>query len=56
MQKEPNSKHQGNLGHMRRQNLRIIGIYENEEFQLKGPVNIFNKVIEESFPNLKRCP
>ena len=23
-------------------------------FKLKGPVNIFNKIIEESFPNLKR--
>jgi hypothetical protein len=40
---------------MRRPNLRIIGIDENEDFQLKGPVNIFNKIIEENFPNLKRC-
>jgi hypothetical protein len=44
---------------MRRQNLRIIGIDENEEpdsgdFQLKGPANIFNKIIEENFPNLKK--
>jgi hypothetical protein len=23
-------------------------------FQLKGPVNIFNKIIEENFPNLKK--
>jgi hypothetical protein len=38
---------------MRRPNLRIIGIDENEDFQLKGPANIFNKVIEENFPNLK---
>jgi hypothetical protein len=41
---------------MRRPNLRIIGIEESEESQLKGPVNIFNKIIEENFPNLKRCP
>jgi hypothetical protein len=42
---------------MRRPNLRIIGIDENEDFQLKGSVNIFNKIIEENFPNLKkRCP
>jgi chromosome segregation ATPase len=27
---------------MRRPNLRIIGIDENEDFQLKWPVNIFN--------------
>jgi hypothetical protein len=39
---------------MRRTNLRIIGIDENEDCQLKGPVNIFNKIIEENFPNLKK--
>ena len=25
-----------------------------KNFQLKGPVNIFNKIIEENFPNLKK--
>jgi hypothetical protein len=39
---------------MRRPNLQIIGVDENEDFQLKGPINIFNKIIEESFPNLKK--
>jgi hypothetical protein len=39
---------------MRRPNLRIIGVDENEDFQLKGPGNIFNKIIEENFPNLKK--
>jgi chromosome segregation ATPase len=39
---------------MRRTNLRIIGVDENADFQLKGPVNIFNKIIEEDFPNLKK--
>jgi hypothetical protein len=39
---------------MRRPNLRIIGIEEKEDFQLKGPVTIFNKIIEENFPNLKK--
>jgi hypothetical protein len=39
---------------MRRTNLRIIGVDENEDFQLKGPVNIFNKIIEENFPNLMK--
>ena len=38
---------------MRRPNLRIIGEDENEDVQLKGPANIFNKIIEENFPNLK---
>jgi hypothetical protein len=41
-------------GTMRRPKLRIIGIDENEDFQLKGPANIFNKIIEENFPNLKK--
>jgi hypothetical protein len=39
---------------MRRPNLRIIGMHENEDFEIKGPVNIFNKMIEENFPNLKK--
>jgi hypothetical protein len=39
---------------MRRPNLQIIGVDENEDFQLKEPANIFNKIIEENFPNLKK--
>ena len=40
---------------MSRPNLWIIGVeFENEDFQLKGPENIFNKIIEENFPNLKK--
>jgi len=39
---------------MRRSNLRIIGIEESEDSQLKGPGNIFNKIIEENFPNLRK--
>jgi hypothetical protein len=39
---------------MRRQNLRIIGIKESTYFQLKGPLNIFNKIIKENFPNIKK--
>ena len=39
---------------MRRPNLQIIGVDENEDFQLKGPANIFNKIIEENIPNLKK--
>ena len=39
---------------MRKPNLRIIGIEESEDSQLKGPVNTFNKIIEENFPNLKK--
>ena len=39
---------------MRRPNLKIIGIEESKDFQLKGPVNVFNKIIEENFPNPKK--
>jgi hypothetical protein len=39
---------------MRRPKLRIIGVDENEDFQLKGPGNIFNKIIQENFPNIKK--
>ena len=39
---------------MRRPNLRIIGVDENEDFQFKGQANIFNKIIEENFPTLKK--
>jgi hypothetical protein len=39
---------------MRRPNLWIIGVDENEDFQLKGPSNIFNKIIDENFPYLKK--
>ncbi|KAL6038221.1 hypothetical protein STEG23_027303, partial [Scotinomys teguina] len=41
---------------MKRPNIRIIGIEEGEEYQLKGTENIFNKIIEENFPNLKKEP
>jgi hypothetical protein len=39
---------------MRRPNLRIRGVDKNKDFQLKGPANIFNKIIEKNFPNLKK--
>jgi hypothetical protein len=39
---------------MRRPNLRIIDIEKIEAIQVKGPVNIFHKIIEKTFPNLKK--
>ena len=39
---------------MKRKKLRIIGVEEGKELQLKGPENIFNKIIEENFLNLKK--
>jgi hypothetical protein len=55
MQKSPNPKHPGDPGDtMKRSNIRMMGIDEKEDFQLKGPVNIFNKIIEENFSYLKK--
>lgn len=39
---------------MKRTNLRIIGIKEGEETQVKGTENIFNKIVEKNVPNLKK--
>jgi hypothetical protein len=38
---------------MRRPNI-IMGIEESKDSQLKRPVNIFNKIIEENLRNLKK--
>ena len=54
MQKYPNSKHQGNQGHNEKTKPKIIHIEESEDSQLKGPVNVFNKIVHEIFPNLKK--
>jgi hypothetical protein len=40
---------------IKRPNLRIMGIEEGEEVQVKGICNIFNKIITESFPNLQKA-
>jgi Zn-dependent M16 (insulinase) family peptidase len=39
---------------IKRPNLRIIGIEKNEDCQFKRPENIFNKIIEENFPRVKK--
>jgi hypothetical protein len=39
---------------MNKPNLRIMGIKEGEEVQIKGLHNIFNEIITENFPNLKK--
>jgi hypothetical protein len=39
---------------MRRSNLKKIGVEESKDSKLKGPVNIFNNVIEENFQTLKK--
>ena len=39
---------------MRRSNLRIRSIKESEDYQVKRLLNIFNKIIDGNFPNLKK--
>jgi len=42
---------------IRRWKLRTVGIEQSKDSRLKAPVNIFNKIIEENFYNLKKdCP
>jgi hypothetical protein len=42
------------MGHCEKKktNLRILGI--EEDFKLQCPKNIFNKIIEDNFPNVKK--
>jgi hypothetical protein len=57
MQKDPNQNILEIQDTMRRTNLRIIGIGESEDFQVKEPINIFSKIIKQKqkhFPNLKK--
>jgi hypothetical protein len=39
---------------LKRPNIRVIRIKEGEYSQIESPGNIFNKVIEENFPQLKK--
>ena len=39
---------------LKRPNLRVIGIEENEDFQIKEPQMSSKQIIEENFPNLKK--
>jgi hypothetical protein len=50
MRKALNSKHPGNPGHNEKTKPKDNRLEKSEESQLKGPINIFNKIIEENFP------
>jgi hypothetical protein len=54
MQKDTNRKHPGHPQQKEKPNIRMRGIDKKEDFQLKGPVNTFNKIMEENIPKLKR--
>ena len=56
--KAKNSRHKTSrkTRHHEKSKSLIIGIEEGEETQAKGTENIFNKIIGENFPGLrKRC-
>jgi hypothetical protein len=52
--KDPNSKHPESPGHNKKTKPKHNRSRCNEDFQLKGTVNIFNIITEENFPNLKK--
>jgi hypothetical protein len=39
---------------IKRPNLQIMGVEEGKEIQTKGIDNLFNRIIAEKFPNLKK--
>jgi hypothetical protein len=39
---------------MKRPNLQIMGVEEGDKTQIKGTDNLFNRIITENFPNLKK--
>jgi hypothetical protein len=41
-------------GIIKRPNRRLIGLQNGRQFQLQGPDNILNEIIEENFRNLKK--
>jgi hypothetical protein len=54
MQKAPNPKHPGNSGHNENTKPKDDRYRREGRFPLKGPVNVFNKIIKENFPLLKK--
>jgi hypothetical protein len=54
MQKAANPKHPGNLRHKEKTKAKDNRYRRERRCQLKGTVNIFNKIIEENFSNLKK--
>jgi hypothetical protein len=54
MKKDPNTKHPGNPGHNEKSKPKDTRYRWEGRFPIKGPVNIFNKINKENFPNLKK--
>jgi hypothetical protein len=51
--KDPNSKHPGNPRHNEKTKTKYNKNRREQNYQLKGPVNIFKKTIKEEFSDLK---
>ena len=49
-----NPEHSGNPGQNEKTKRKDYNIEKSEDFQLKGAVNVFNKIREENFSNLKK--
>ena len=54
MQKFLNQKYPGDPGQNVKAKSKVIDREESKNSQLKGPVNILNKITEENSPNLKK--
>ena len=54
MKKVPNSKHPGNPRHNEKTKPKDNRYRIEQRFRQRGQVNIFNKIIEENFHNLKK--
>jgi hypothetical protein len=54
MQKYPNPKHPGNSRHNEKTKPKDNRYRRKQRLPNKGPVNIFNKIIEENISNLKK--
>jgi hypothetical protein len=52
--KAPNTKHPRNLGYDEKTKAKDNSIEESEDSQNKGPINIFNKIVEETLANLNK--
>jgi hypothetical protein len=47
-------EHAGHLGHHKKTKPTNHGLEEGEEMQTKSIDNLFNRIIAEKFPNLKK--
>jgi len=54
MKKAPRPKHPGTPGHTKKTKPKDNSYRRKQRFPNQRAINIFNKIIEENFPNLKK--